>query len=109
MPQYMLQFAYSQESWAALLKKPEDRTATVEAIAKSLGGRLVALYYHFGEYDGTAILELADDTTANAAVLAVVASGALRSTKTTRLYGAKDVVEALVKAGKAAYRPPGKF
>ncbi|MFZ0831184.1 MAG: GYD domain-containing protein [Thermoplasmata archaeon] len=108
MPHYMLQFAYSQDSWAALVKKPEDRTGVVETIAKSLGGRLVALYYHFGEYDGTAILELADDTTANAAVLAVVASGALKSTKTTRLYSAKDVVDALGKSGKAMYRPPGK-
>ena len=104
----MLHFSYSPEAWAALVKKPEDRTAAVEAIGKSVGGRLVSLYYHFGEYDGTAILEAPDDTTMNAAVLAAVASGALKSTRTTRLYSAKDLVEALGKAGKAAYRPPGK-
>jgi uncharacterized protein with GYD domain len=108
MPQYMLHFAYSQEAWAALVKKPEDRTAAIEAIGKALGSRLVSLYYHFGEYDGTAIIEAADDTTANAAVLAVVASGSVRSTKTTRLYTAKELVEALGKAGKVVYRPPGK-
>jgi uncharacterized protein with GYD domain len=108
MPQYMLQFAYSHESWAAMMKKPEDRTAAVEAIAKSLGGRLVSLYYHFGEFDGTAIIEAPDDTTANAAVLAVVASGALKGTKTTRLYSPKELLDALGKAGKASYRPPGK-
>jgi uncharacterized protein with GYD domain len=108
MPQYMLQFAYSQESWAAMIKQPEDRTAAVEAIAKSLGGRLVALYYHSGEYDGTAIVEAADDTTANAMVLAAVSSGALKTTKTARLYSPKELAEALGKAGKAMYRPPGK-
>ena len=108
MPQYMLQFAYSPEAWKSLIQKPEDRSAAVESIAKSLGGRLVSLHYHMGEYDGTAIIELPDDTTANAAVMAAVASGALRSSKTTRLYSAKDFVEALGKAGKATYRPPGK-
>jgi uncharacterized protein with GYD domain len=108
MPQYMLQFSYSQESWVAMMKKPEDRTAAVEAIAKSLGGRLVGLYYHFGEYDGTAIIEAADDTTANAAVLSVVASGALKASRTTRLYSPKELVEALGKAAKAMYRSPGK-
>ncbi|MGA7861788.1 MAG: GYD domain-containing protein [Thermoplasmata archaeon] len=108
MPHYMLHFSYTQDAWAALVKKPEDRTAAVDAVGKALGGRLVALYYHFGEYDGTAIIEAADDTTANAAVLAVIASGALRSTKTIRLYSAKELVEALGKAGKVVYRPPGK-
>jgi uncharacterized protein with GYD domain len=108
MPQYMLHFSYSPETWAALMKKPEDRTAAVDAIAKSVGGRLVALYYHFGEYDGTAIVEAADDSAANAAVLAAVASGALKATKTIRLYSPKELIDALGKAGKAMYRPPGK-
>ena len=70
-------------------------------------GRLVSLYYHFGEFDGTAIIEAPDDLTANAAVFAVVSSGALRATKTTRLYSAKDFVDSLGKAAKANYRPPG--
>lgn len=104
----MLQFSYSPESWAALLRRPEDRTVAIEAFAKSLGGRLVSLHYHFGEYDGTAIVEAPDDATANALVLAMVASGTLRSSRTTRLYSPRDLVEALGKAGKAAYRPPGK-
>jgi uncharacterized protein with GYD domain len=108
MPQYMLHFSYSPESWAAMMKKPEDRTAAVDAIAKSVGGRLVALYYHFGEYDGTAIVEAPDDASANAAVLTAVASGALKATKTIRLYSPKELIDALGKAGKAMYRPPGK-
>lgn len=108
MPQYMLHFSYSADTWAALIRKPEDRTAAVEAIAKSVGGRLIGLYYHSGEYDGTLIIEAPDDTAANAAVFAAVASGALKSTKTVRLYTPKELVDALGKAGKALYRPPGK-
>jgi uncharacterized protein with GYD domain len=108
MPQYMLHFSYSPESWAAMMKKPEDRTAAVDAVAKSVGGRLVALYYHFGEYDGTAIVEAPDDASANAAVLSSIASGALKATRTIRLYSPKELIDALGKAGKAMYRPPGK-
>jgi uncharacterized protein with GYD domain len=107
MPMYMLQFAYSAEAWAALVRKPEDRTAAVEAIAQSVGGRLVGLYFHMGEFDGTAILEAPDDAAANAAIMATVASGTLRSSRTTRLYSAKDLVDVLDKAGKVVYRPPG--
>jgi uncharacterized protein with GYD domain len=91
-----------------MIRKPEDRTAAVEAITKATGGKLLALYYHFGEYDGTAILEAPDDTAANAVILTVVASGALRSSKTTRLYSAKELADALGRAGKASYQAPGK-
>ncbi len=108
MPHYMLQFAYSPDAWAALIRKPEDRSAAVEVVARGAGGRLLSFYYHFGEYDGTAIAELPDDTAANAVAVAVLASGAIRSTKTTRLFSPKEAVEAFGKAGKIAYRPPGK-
>lgn len=108
MPHYMLQFSYTPETWAALARKPEDRTGAVESLAKQAGGRLIALYYHTGEYDGTILMEFPDDAAVNAAVMAAVASGTLRSTKTTRLYSAKEIVDVLGRAGKIAYQPPGK-
>lgn len=108
MPHYMLHFSYTPETWAALVRKPEDRTAAVEALAKQAGGRIIALYYHTGEYDGTIISEFPDDASANAVVMAAVATGTLRATKTTRLYSMKEVLETLGKAGKIAYQPPGK-
>ncbi len=108
MPLYMLQFTYTPETWAALARKPEDRTAAVEALAKQAGGRLISLYYHFGEYDGTVIAEFPDDVTANAVAVAVLGSGGLRSTKSTRLFSAKEAVEAFTKAGKISYQPPGR-
>jgi uncharacterized protein with GYD domain len=104
----MLQFSYSHESWTALITRPEDRTTALEGIAKSLGGRMVALYYHFGEYDGTAIFEVPDDAAASAAVMAVNATGAVRATKTTRLYSVADLVQSLAMAGKVVYSPPGQ-
>ncbi len=108
MPHYMLQFSYTPQSFAALLQNPEDRTGAVEALAKQAGGRVISLHYHTGEYDGTIISEFPDDASANAVVMAAIASGTLRSTKSTRLYSAKEFVEALGKAGKIKYQPPGK-
>jgi uncharacterized protein with GYD domain len=108
VPLYMLQFSYTPEAWAALIRKPEDRSTAVDAIMKSIGGRLVSLHFHMGEYDGTAILEAPDDSAANAAIMATAASGAVRASKTTRLYTAKEMMDTLAKAGKISYKPPGK-
>jgi uncharacterized protein with GYD domain len=107
VPHYMIQFAYSHEAWAALVKTPQNRTAALEEIARSLGGRVVTLYYHFGEYDGFAILEVDNDTLAGAGVMAAAATGALRATRTTRLFSPKEMEEALAQAGRVTYRPPG--
>jgi uncharacterized protein with GYD domain len=108
MPQYMLQFTYSHEAWRALVDRPDDRAHALEDIAKSLGGRMVALYYHFGEYDGMAIFEVPDDASASAAVMAVNSTGAVRATKTTRLYSVAELVQSLTLAKKVTYKPPGQ-
>ena len=108
MPLYMLQFAYSSETWGMMLKNPEDRTSATEATIRQAGGRLVGLYFHAGKYDGFLVAEFPDDASANAAAMVTTASGAMRLLKTTRLYSPKDVVESLGKAAKIQYRPPGR-
>jgi uncharacterized protein with GYD domain len=108
MPLYMLQFAYTSEAWAALTRSPQNRTEGVSALAKSLGCRLVDVYYCFGDYDGVVLLEAPDDITATAVVLASVAPGHIKATKTTRLMTVEEGVEAMRKAGSVSYAaPPG--
>lgn len=108
MPIYMIQFAYSTQAWQSLMQKPEDRTVALEALAKQSGGRLISLYYHFGDFDGMVILEAPDDAAVNATVMAVQAAGGVRATRTTRLFLPKDVVDALGRAAKITYHSPGK-
>ena len=108
MPHYMLRFSYTPGVWAAMARKPEDRTPAVEGLMKQAGGKLIALYYHTGEFDGTVIAEFPDDQSANAAVMAAITTGAYRATETIRLYGMKDVLDSLAKAGKIAFQAPGK-
>lgn len=108
MSLYMVQFAYTSEAWTALTKHPEDRTAGLKALMEKLGCRLEALYMSFGEYDGVVIVEAPDETTMTAAVLATIAPGHLRATKTTVLMRVGSVVEAMKKAGAVNYKGPKK-
>jgi uncharacterized protein with GYD domain len=106
MPLYMVQFAYTAEAWAALAKQPQSRAQGVGDLARKLGGRLVDLYYCFGEYDGVVLLEMPDDSTATAFVIAAVGPGHIKSSRTTRLMTVDETTEAMKKAGQASYAPP---
>ena len=107
MAYYMIQFSYSKEAVAAMVKQPEDRSKAVKALADALGGKLVSFYYSFGEFDGLAIIETADNTTTLAAVLAAVAPGHLSKLKTTVLIPMEDAVEAMEKARSLSLAAPG--
>jgi len=106
MPRYMVQFAYTAAAWTALTKNPQNRAEGLNALAERMGGRLLDLYYCFGEYDGMAILELPDDTAATAAVLAAIAPGHVKSSRTTRLMSVEETMDAMRKAGSATYAGP---
>ncbi len=106
MPRYMTQFAYTGEAWAALTKNPTDRSEGLRALAERTGAKLIDLYYHLGEYDGTVILEAPDDTTASAVVLAAASAGHIRATKTTKLMTVAEAMEVMRKAGGQSYQPP---
>jgi uncharacterized protein with GYD domain len=107
LPLYMMQFSYTHEYWGALIKKPEDRVKAAVETSKALGGRVVTGGYHFGEFDSTMIIELPDDVTASAYMMAAASLGYVKATKTTRLYSAEETIEALQKVGKLpAYHQP---
>jgi uncharacterized protein with GYD domain len=107
MPLYMTQAAYTAEGWAALIKNPEDRSGAVRQLLDQVGGRLVAFYHTFGEYDVLVIYEAPDDTTATAVVLATASAGHLRATRTAPILTSDQAIEAMRRAGGLAFRPPG--
>lgn len=106
MPLYATQFAYTAEAWKALVKEPEDRAAVFAGHAEKLGGRMHALYYSMGEYDGLVIFEAPDEKTAAAIMFAAISPGHLKASKTTVLMTVEDTVEALRRANDAAYPGP---
>ena len=106
MSLYMVQFSYTPEAWAALAKNPEDRSAPVKALFDKVGGRLLGMYYSFGEYDGVIIGECPDNVGQAAAVLASVVPGHTRAVKTTVLLSVPEAMQAMKKAGSIAYAGP---
>jgi uncharacterized protein with GYD domain len=110
MPLYKIDFAYTPETWAALTKAPEDRTQAVRAVAESAGGRLIGLYYAFGETDGFVLIEAPDSLSAAAVAMTVLGSGRFKTIKTTEIFTAENAVEAMRRAGgmTSQYRPPAQ-
>jgi len=106
MTLYMTQFAYTAEAWAALAKNPQDRGAAFRQLVEKMGGKMVGIYYCFGEYDGLVLYEAPDETTALATVLAAITPGHLKATKTTMLLTMETTMEAMRKAGGVAYTGP---
>ncbi len=107
MPLFMYQAAYSSESLAAQIKDPKDRIEVVRPMFEAVGGKILASGFSFGEYDVVAIYEAPDDTTAASLALAIGATGAAKSAKTTRLLSSQEWVAALTKAQTVAptYKP----
>jgi uncharacterized protein with GYD domain len=106
MSLYMTQFAYTSDAWATMIKCPSDRGEVLRAFIEKQGGRLIGIYYCFGEYDGVAIYEYPDNLSAMVGAIAPTAQGFLRSTKTTVLFSMDDGVEAMSRAKEAVYPAP---
>jgi uncharacterized protein with GYD domain len=105
MPKYLIQASYTAEGVKGLSKDGgSQRRAATEAAMKSLGGRLEAFYFAFGDTDVFAIVDVPDHVSAAAGSLAVTASGAVRS-KVTVLLTPEEIDQATKKM--VSYRPPG--
>jgi uncharacterized protein with GYD domain len=108
MPLYMSQVSYTTEAWVALTQNPEDRSEVFSRLTETMDGKLISLYYTFGEYDVLVIYEAPDESTAAAIVLAAISPGHLSRVKTTVMLSAEEGMEAMRKAGQATYRKPGQ-
>ena len=71
----------------------------------SMGGKVEAFYYAFGETDLYAIVDMPDNVSVAAFALTIAASGAV-SLKTTVLMTPEEIDKAVKKS--PSYRPPGK-
>ena len=75
MSLYMVQVAYTSESWKHQVNKRENPLERVGALAEAAGGRLVNLYYSFGEYDIVGLMDMPNEESAAAFSLAANAGG----------------------------------
>ncbi|MFI8825250.1 GYD domain-containing protein [Streptomyces sp. NPDC053431] len=107
MPLYLSRFSYTPETWARLIGNPEDRSEAARSYIESVGGRLHGFWYAFGTHDGYNLWEAPDDVSMAAVALAISGGGALSSFETTVLLTVDDTLDALGRAGRVRYRPPG--
>ena len=108
MPFYLTRFSYTPETWAQLIKHPEDRRAAAKQYIESVGGKLHGFWYGFGAHDGYNLWEAPDNVSMAATAIALSAGGALSSIHTTVLLTVEETVAALQKAESIKYRPPGQ-
>jgi len=107
VPMYLTRFSYTPETWARLIKKPEDRRVAAQQYIESVGGKLHGFWYAFGDHDGYNLWEAPDDVSMAAVVVAIGAGGALSSFETTVLLTVDETLAALAKAKSIKYKPPG--
>jgi uncharacterized protein with GYD domain len=106
MPHFMVQASYGTAAVGAMVKNPQDRAAAIRPMIEKMGGKLHGLWLTFGDYDIVAIAELPDAITAASLSMAIGASGAMSSYRTTPLLTMNEAVEAMKKAGGAGYQAP---
>lgn len=106
MAKFMVQFSYTDEGLAGLMKEGgSGRREATKKLVESLGGTLESYYFAFGEYDGFLVVDGVDNVEMAAGALIGGASGAVK-TKTTVLLTPEEVDQAVKKHGD--YRPPGE-
>lgn len=106
MPYFLVQASYGVPAVGAMVKNPQDRAAAIRPLMEKLGGKLHGMWLTFGEYDIVAIAEMPDAVTAAAFSMAIGASGAMSTYRTTPLLTMNEAVEAMKKAGSVGYQGP---
>jgi len=105
LAKYLVQGSYTTDGIKGVLKEGgTGRRAAVEAAVKSLGGKLDAYYFAFGENDVVAIIDCPDNVTAAALAIGIAATGTA-GVKTTVLLTAEEIDQATKKT--LSYRPAG--
>ena len=106
MATFMVQFKYTEKGMQGLVKDggTKRREATRDLV-EALGGKLVAYYFGFGEYDGLAIIEGLDNVKTVAGNLTAAVTGMVQ-TKTTVLVTPEEMDQATKKM--VPFRAPGE-
>jgi uncharacterized protein with GYD domain len=105
VPKYLWKASYTKAGVKGVLAEGGSaRVAAVQETAASVGGKVEALYFAFGDADVYVIVDLPDNEAATAAALAVNSSDAV-SVQTVALITPEEVDAAAKR--KVDYRPAG--
>ena len=106
MPKYLVLASYTAEGMKGVLKDGgTKRRQAAEAALKSVGGKLEAFYFAFGDCDAYVIVDAPDNASVAAAAMTIGASGAVTA-KTVVLLTPEEIDQAAKKG--ANYQAPGR-
>lgn len=106
MPKYMVEANYTLEGVRGLIQEGgSKRRDAAKAAIKSVGGKVEAFYFAFGNPDAIVIFDAPDNVSAAAASAAINSSGAVQ-VRTVVLLTPEEMDEAVKKTVK--YRAPGQ-
>lgn len=111
MPYYLHQFKYKDEHIRDMLQERQDpdREQIIRSATQVFGGKLHGFYFAFGEFDGIAITEFADEKHAMACAMTIFGQGRVYTLRTTPLFPMNEALDAIhiaqVELGAAAPQP----
>jgi uncharacterized protein with GYD domain len=106
MPKYLIEANYTLEGVRGLTKEGgSKRRDAAKAAIKSVGGKVEAFYFAFGNPDAIVIVDAPDNVSAAAASAAINASGRVQ-VRTVVLLTPEELDEAVKKT--VNYRAPGE-
>ena len=108
MAHYLLQLSYVAETWATLIRNPQNRADAVRGAIENLGGKIEQTWLAFGDDDVVLIIDMPSNIAAAAISMAFSAGGACKNVKTTPLMSIQEGIEAMTKAGECGYKPAQK-
>lgn len=110
MPIYITQGRYTSDAVKGMVANPENREKAVAEFMEKAGGKLLALYFTFGEYDFLSISEAPSEEVMASALIAGAASGGISHFRTSVALSAKDAMKAFKSAGalSKSFKPPGR-
>ena len=99
MPKYLFQASYTAEGAKGLLKEGgTKRRAAVEQLIKSVGGKLEAFYFAFGESDVCILVDAPDNASVVAVSLTTAAAGVVTNLRTSVLLTPEEMDQATKKS-----------
>ncbi len=105
MAKYLFEASYTDVGAKGLMSEGgTSRQKQIESMLGTMGGKLEAMYYAFGDNDVYAIVDIPDNVTAAAVSMAVNASGAVTA-RIVVLMTPEELDDAAKKS--VSYRSPG--
>ena len=106
MTLYLTKMTLTNQGWAALVAKPQNRLTAVKPMLEAAGGKILNYWFAIDQGAIYTLWETPEELTNTLAVeMAVMSGGSVGSMESTRLVTAAEAMDAMKKASALGYRP----